>query len=121
MAMVSCRECGQSVADSAPTCPNCGVVSPGGQAQLEIARVKRVQSGWLSIAVWVDSSNVGNLDSGQSITIPVTPGIHRIECRMQQAPRGATQEVEVPAGRRLLVTVAPSRWTGTPGFTQQLI
>jgi hypothetical protein len=117
MAMVSCRECGHGVADSAPNCPNCGVTSPGGQAQLEVARVKRLQGAWLPLAVWVDSNHVGNLDPGKSIALSVTPGVHRVECQLQQAPRGAAQEVEVPTGRHLLVTVATSRWTGTPSFT----
>lgn len=28
MALIECRECGQSVSDEAPTCPNCGVPDP---------------------------------------------------------------------------------------------
>jgi hypothetical protein len=29
MALVSCRECGKQVADTATTCPACGIAYPG--------------------------------------------------------------------------------------------
>jgi ribosomal protein L40E len=32
MGLVACRECGADVSESAPTCPNCGVENPGGNA-----------------------------------------------------------------------------------------
>jgi hypothetical protein len=121
MAMVSCRECGHGVSDSAPHCPNCGVASPGGQAQLEVKRVARVQGAAVPLAVWVDSAHVGNLGPGKSLTLTVAPGVHRLQCQLQQAHcKEAGQEVEVPAGRRLVVTVATSRWNGTPSFTPDL-
>jgi hypothetical protein len=122
MAMVSCRECGRGVSDSAPTCPNCGVTAPGGQAQLEIRRVKRVQGAWVPMVVQVDSDHVGNIESGKGVTLTVMPGVHRIECQFQQSPpMSRTQEFEVPPNRRLVVTVAASRWTGRPDFTTELV
>jgi hypothetical protein len=121
MALVACRECGREVSGSAPTCPNCGVTAPGGQARLEISRVKRLQGALIPLSVWVDSNHVGNLGSGKSLTLSVLPGIHRIECQLQQPPaKGAAQEVEVPAGGHLVVTVATSRMTGTPSFALEL-
>lgn len=121
MAMASCRECGHRVADSAPSCPSCGVASPGGQAQLEVKRVTRLQGAAVPLAVWVDSKHVGNLGPGKSVTLTVTPGLHRVQCQLQQGHcKEAAQEVEVPAGRRLVVTVATSRWNGMPSFTPEL-
>ena len=121
MAMVSCRECGRSVSDGAPSCPNCGVTSPAGQSQQEIRRVSRLTGALIPLAVWVDSNHVGNLGPGKSLTLTVTPGIHRIECQLQQAHnKEGAQEVTVPAGKHLVVTVATSRLNGKPSFTPEL-
>jgi hypothetical protein len=39
MAMTTCKECRRSVADEAPTCPNCGVQAPGeGGVERDAAR-----------------------------------------------------------------------------------
>ncbi len=121
MAMVTCRECGHRVADSAPTCPSCGVTSPAGHAKLEVRRVGRLTGALVPLAVWIDSKDMGSLGPGKSVTLTVTPGIHRIECQLQAAHnKGGAQEVEVPAGRRLIVTVATSRWNGAPSFDAAL-
>lgn len=120
MALTTCRECGHRVADKAPHCPNCGVASPGGLAQLEVRRVSRVLSALVPMAVWVDSQPVADLKAGKSVTLTVSPGIHRIECQMQ-APHNkeGACEVDVPAGGRLVVTVTPSRWDGRPDFQSE--
>lgn len=119
--LVPCRVCGHQVADSAPSCPSCGVVSPAGHAQLEIMRVKRMQGAFVPLRVWVDSIHVGDIGPGKSVALTVTPGIHRIECQLQQqACKEGAQEVDVPAGRHLVVTVATSRWNGAPSFTPEL-
>ncbi|MFE9191183.1 hypothetical protein ACFYL6_16370 [Micromonospora sp. NPDC007208] len=81
----------------------------------------RVQGKWVPLAVWIDSDHVGNLGGGESVTRLVTPGLHRIRCQLQQGHlQAGEQEVDVPAGRHLVVTVATSRWNGKPSFTPEL-
>lgn len=118
MALLPCRECGAQVSDGAPTCPSCGVASPGGQAQLVIQREKRLQGAIVPLGVWVDSSHLGSLRSGQSISMSVSPGVHRIEGQLEQAhSKGSAQEFDIPGGRSLVITVTLSRWNGKPTFT----
>lgn len=121
MPLVPCTECTTPVSDTAPTCPKCGRPSPAGVAQLEVARVRRLQGALVPLAVWIDANHVGNLGPGKSVTLTVPPGIHRIECQLQQnfCKLGST-EVTVPPGRRLVVTVATSRFNGAPTFTPEL-
>jgi Primosomal protein N'' (replication factor Y) - superfamily II helicase len=121
MAMVKCRECGERVSDSARSCPHCGKESPGGVTQLEIKRVSRLSGALVPMAVWIDSNHVGTLGSGKSLTLTVTPGVHRVECGFQQAhTKDGAEEFDVPAGRRLVIVVSPSRWNGKPSFSAEL-
>lgn len=118
MAMVSCLTCENPVADTAPSCPHCGVTSPAGSARLEVKRVSRILGANVPVAVWVDSNHIGNIVSGKSITLTVTPGLHRIECRLpDQFQKERAQEIDVPAGGSLVIIVALSRWNGQPEFS----
>ncbi|MCX4448157.1 hypothetical protein [Streptomyces sp. NBC_01789] len=120
MTMVACRECEQQVSDSARSCPHCGIDSPGGVTQLEIRRVSKITGSLVPMAVWVDSEHVGDLTSGKSFLVTVTPGVHRVECGLQQrGNKGAAQEFDVPVGRRLVVVVSPSKWNGKPSFSAE--
>ena len=122
MAMISCRECGSRVSDGAPSCPHCGVTSPGGQAQIEIRRESRLSGALVPLGVWLDSKDLGTLSPGKSLSLTVTPGVHRVECQLLQAHnKGGAEEFNVPAGRRLVVSVTTSRWNGKPEFTQQVV
>ncbi|MEU1349859.1 zinc ribbon domain-containing protein [Streptomyces sp. NPDC005795] len=121
MAMVACRECGHRVSDGAQICPACGIDSPGGVTQMEIKRVSRLTGSLVPMAVWIDSNHVGTLTSGKSLTYTVAPGIHRVECGLQQAGnKDGAQEFDVPAGRRLVIVVSPSKWNGKPSFSAEL-
>lgn len=121
MAMVPCPDCGKSVSDNAPSCPNCGRQSPGGQAQLEVRRVSRMQAALVPMALWIDGTHYGYLKSGKKVTLTVTPGIHRVEVDMQQPmTKGGAEEFDVPAGRKLVVVVTPSRMSGKPSFSAEL-
>ncbi len=124
MSLTKCRECSHQVADSAPTCPHCGVTSPGGSSSLEIRRVKRFSGGRAPLVVFVDGEEVASLTSAQSYSMTVTPGPHRIECFFLipalPRPARASQEFNVPPGERLVVTVATSRWDGKPLFTAEV-
>ena len=76
----------------------------------------------IPMSVWVDSQHVGTLTSGKSLSLTVSPGRHRVECAMQhdRALDAPGQEFDVPAGRKLVVLVAPGRLTGRPTFTAEL-
>lgn len=120
MAMVGCRECGHSVSDAAPMCPNCGIESPGGVTQLEIVRVSRVTGSLVPMSVWIDSQQVGTLGSGGSLTHSVTPGVHRVACGLEQAgSKAGAEEFDVSAGRRLVIVVSLSKWNGKPSFSAE--
>lgn len=122
MAMVPCPDCGNQVSDSAPACPKCGRQSPGGQARLEIRRVSRFQAALAPMEVWIDGTHYGSIKSGKNITLSVAPGIHRVECLLQVPgpPFPAAEEFSVPAGKKLVVVVTPSRMTGKPKFSAEL-
>lgn len=44
MALVACRECGARVSSEAPSCPHCGILSPGGATQPTPARSSTPQA-----------------------------------------------------------------------------
>lgn len=73
--------------------------------------------------VWIDGTHYGSIKSGKNITMTVAPGIHRVECLLQQ-PAGpafpAAQEFTVPAGKKLVVVVTPSLLTGKPSFSAEV-
>lgn len=123
MALVPCSNCEHPVAESAPTCPNCGAPAPAGHAVIEVTRVRRLQ-GWAEpIIVSIDWTPVASLGPGKSVSVTVTAGAHRIECETQSMVnrnKGSVLEVSVPPRKRLVVTVAPSRWNGKPGFSTEL-
>lgn len=56
MAVAACKECGHQVAESAPSCPSCGVTMPGVSNQKiaeVITRVGFFQHRWIAgVAFW---------------------------------------------------------------------
>ncbi|WP_286967036.1 MULTISPECIES: hypothetical protein [Arsenicicoccus] len=121
MALINCRECTKQVADSAPTCPHCGIRSPGGAAKLEVRRVKRLDGAIVPLVVMVDNEEMARLTSNKSFNMTVSPGTHRIECVFLKRPvASAAQEFDVPAGKTLVITVAMSRLTGKPQFSAEV-
>ncbi len=119
MAMIPCRECRKVVSDAAPACPHCGVTSPGGVTELEISRVKRIQTSQVPMVVAVDYEYVATLGSGESIVLKLLPGRHRIECRMEvPLAKSCPLEVDLLPGRRLVATVSPSWVTGKVAYSQ---
>jgi hypothetical protein len=121
MALISCPDCSNDVADSAPTCPVCGRPWPGGQSKLEVRRAQRLSAGRVVMDVLIDGSYAGGLTAGKSLTVDVSPGRHRVECRMNAGPsKGAAEEFTVPPGGHLVVVVVPNALTGKPSFTAAL-
>lgn len=118
MAMIPCRECGETISDGAPTCPKCGIPSPGGQARLEVRRASKLMGALVPLNVWIDNNDMGTISPGNSISLTVAPGVHRIECKLLQgATKGGAEEFHVPAGKHLTVNVSTSKWNGAPIFS----
>ena len=82
MALVPCKECGGQVADSAPTCPKCGVARPGAAiGKLVIIRSSAVTGGIYAVRVTVDGKLVGEVGNGGSITLELPAGQRRVEVK----------------------------------------
>lgn len=117
MPLVNCPDCAQPVSPQASTCPRCGRDSPGGNAVLEVMRVRRLAAAAVPCRVRIDSVERGNLFPGKSVTTTVRPGTHLVEC-ITNAPIEALArndlEVQVPAGHRVVVMVTVTWGTGRP-------
>ena len=123
MALVSCRECGREVSDGAGACPHCGISAPGGQSRLELRRaIGRLAGSAAPMRVWIDGNEAGVLTGGKSnIDLSLLPGTHRIECQVQAnvPTKTGVLELDVPAGRRLIVTISTSKWNGAYAFASE--
>jgi hypothetical protein len=83
--------------------------------------VKRHQGSAVPLAVWIDSEHVGSLNSGESLKKAVAPGVHRVDCKFQQAlAKQGGEDFTVPIGKKLVVVVTTSRLTGKPEFTSEI-
>ncbi len=125
MALVNCRECSEQVSDSAPTCPRCGVVSPGGESTLEVRRAKQFNGALVPVVVLVDNEEIAWLVPNKSFDMRVSPGSHRVECGYLGAgpdePTVSTaQDFRVPAGQKLVITVSLSGFRRKPQFSEEI-
>ena len=79
MALVSCKECGGEVADSAPTCPKCGVVNPGKATGELIITRKGKAAGWGSaVQIVVDGQLVGEVKNSKMFQVKLSAGEHNV-------------------------------------------
>ena len=79
MALVSCKECGSQVADSAPMCPKCGVTNPAGRtAHVVVSRKSQMTAAASRVEVYIDDQLLGAVKSGKSATFDVSPGEHEL-------------------------------------------
>lgn len=82
MALVACKECGAQVAESAPTCPKCGVTKPSGASgKLVIMRPSALTGAMHPIHVFVDGQVVGEVANGGTVTIELPVGQRQVEVR----------------------------------------
>ena len=80
MALVNCTECNGTVADTAPTCPHCGAPTPGGKTSKVVVSRKKAMTGFAnSVEVMLDGLEIASLKNGQSISVDVAAGEHRLE------------------------------------------
>lgn len=94
MALVSCRECGSEVSDSAVTCPKCGVAGPAGDGRLVVARRKKFANGGVRIDVRVDGVQHASLRSGQEAHIILAPGKYTLELSSRGNSTRAAVEIK---------------------------
>jgi hypothetical protein len=78
MALVTCRECGEKISDSALQCPRCGVPSPAGFGQLTVQRKRQLTGAIRQIEVGIDSQSYGLIKPGAELTFDLAPGQHEI-------------------------------------------
>jgi len=116
MALVACRECQSEVADSAPTCPRCGVPNPAGKsAKLHIVRKKQIAAAAGAVDVELDGSHVASVRAGQSLSINVAPGEHRVQLTadLPKGPqRRALDTFSVTAQGAVTYEIGFSAWSG---------
>lgn len=115
MAMIQCRECGNTVSDSARTCPSCGIESPGGSCELVIVRPS-LGGGAVGMTVYVDNTLYGDIKARKSMTIPVAPGQHHVLIETSRGRTGTTT-VDVTPQTPGQLTLRVSQLTGGPKFS----
>jgi hypothetical protein len=82
MALVACKECGAQVAESAPTCPRCGVSRPSGATgKLAIMRPSAITGAMHPVHVFVDGQVIGEVKNGDTLTLELPIGERRVEVR----------------------------------------
>lgn len=82
MALVACKECGAQVAESAPTCPKCGVTKPSGETgKLVIMRSSALTGAMHPVHVFVDGQVIGEVVNGGTLTLELPVGQRQVEVR----------------------------------------
>lgn len=81
--LVACKECGAQVSSSAASCPKCGAPNPTGRGQLVIARAKQIRTALNNVKVVIRGEVVGDLRSGQALTLDLPPGEYPVEVRAE--------------------------------------
>ncbi|MCU1633048.1 MAG: hypothetical protein JWM61_1700 [Micrococcaceae bacterium] len=89
MAMIQCRECGNTVSDSARACPSCGIESPGGSCEIVIHRPS-LGGGAVGLTIYVDDKLYGDIKARKSMTIPVSAGQHHVLVETSRGKTGTT-------------------------------
>ena len=80
MALIPCKECGTEVADSALTCPKCGVNGPGTAAgRLAIIRSSKMNGAMYAVQVAVDGELVGEVNNGDTLFVELPAGQHTVQ------------------------------------------
>ena len=115
MAMIQCRECGNSVSDSARACPNCGIESPGGSCELVIVRPS-LAGGAVGMTVYVNNTLYGDIKARKSMTIPVAAGQHHVLVETSRGKTGTTT-VDVTPQSPGKLTLGVSQLTGGVKFS----
>lgn len=95
MALTACKECGGKVADSASTCPHCGVDAPAGVAELVVKR--RTQLAGARVETWmaVDGNDEGDIGPGEIKQFRLKPGVHQVSLSWNGGFRRVGESVDV--------------------------
>lgn len=82
MALIKCPECGKEISDKAISCPHCGVpiaVKFEKKVPVRFYREQKYAGSAIIGTVSIDGQKVGNLNNGQSLSVELTVGEHRVE------------------------------------------
>lgn len=116
MALVSCKECGAEVAESAPVCPKCGVQNPAGKTcQVSITRKKALTGAVGTVEIGIDdlSAQIGN---GETLTLDLAAGGHSIEAVSSNPITGAVisrgDTFDLQGGQAANYECGFSAWSG---------
>lgn len=113
MALVLCRECGGAVADSAKSCPHCGVSSPAGACTLVVERKMKLGGAALPVTLYLDGVPQGKMRPGNSAAFEVQSGQHVIDAEVPG--RGSfTATFSLSAGESIGCEVTTSGFSGAP-------
>lgn len=116
MALVICPDCSQKVSDSAPSCPKCGRPSPGGSCTLSVRRPGKML--FLSpLEVKVDGITVATLNAGQSTSLRISPGSHRLQCEITPPSQGRkifAVDLQISGSSNNTAEITFSKLTGKP-------
>ncbi len=114
MPLVNCLDCGQEVSDSAPACPRCGRPSPGGSCTLAVSRPGKML--FLSpLDVVVDGNRVGELGSGKTMSLAISPGNHRLQVDItppRQQRKTSAVDIQTAGGATVTAEITFSKMTG---------
>lgn len=105
MALVSCRECGSQISDSAATCPSCGVAAPAGVGTLTFTRPS-LGNGAVGLEVHVDGKPYGRLRAMGKLSVSVPPGDHHIELVTSQGKSGVGTVTSTSADTPVVVKLS---------------
>ena len=121
MPLVTCPDCSQEVSDSAPSCPKCGRPTPGGTCTLNIVRPGKML--FLSpLEVKVDGNHVANLGAGQSTSLAISPGNHRLQCEItppRQSRKIVAADLQIGGASTTTAEITFSKMTGKPTIKVQ--
>jgi hypothetical protein len=109
MALVTCKECGNSVSDKAEACPHCGVHSPGAAVgRLQLLRTSSLTAKNHVVKVDVDDAPQGELREGQTLNLGLPAGQHTVKVTGGGLSRSL--KVTIRPDATLKFTVCFSNW-----------
>jgi hypothetical protein len=109
MPLVSCKECQAEVADSAPSCPKCGVSKPGvSTGAFVLLRTSTLNGSMYDVDVFVDDRKMGVLSAGASVSLELSAGAHSI--RVSGGMLKKTAIVQISKGGTVRYNTFFSNW-----------
>lgn len=111
VALTECRECGEVIAEQAPTCPHCGTRFPGQKVGcVKIVRLTVRARKDFPIVVAVNGVEVAELIEKQSVSVEAPAGVTVVRVRGGGATKNFRLEVDAGETVALMTYFTPSLW-----------